>query len=303
MIILRSNSFLGIWVGMELNILRFIPILRYFETQYLMERGVKYFLVQGLASILFIFTSARFLVARCNLFRLAFFRLIVKLGAAPFHGWFLNLINTTSLRTLFFLSTIQKIGPLIITARIARKPFFYEILVFTIFIGAVVGMVGARIGKILAASRLVNLSWIMIGVLEGVGLFFRFFLIYSVVLRTVILIYTHCSFRDRACIRGARFWVRASFIISLISLGRMPPLLGFMGKILLIKRCVGHLSFFIVLYLVLRSAIILSLYIRFIYRRVSAPTGLLTEQSPPSLIASLTIRTIFLFPVRAFSLV
>jgi len=41
---------------------------------------------------------------------------MLKLGAAPLHGWFLALINTSTARIIIYLSTTQKIIPLIVTS-------------------------------------------------------------------------------------------------------------------------------------------------------------------------------------------
>jgi len=298
-VVIRSNSFLCMWLGLELNILRFIPILTSIETDYLLERGVKYFLVQGLASILFIFASVSFLGAGGGFFRLAFLRIIIKLGAAPFHGWFVNLINTVSITSLYILATIQKIRPLIIISGIVNKPFFFFILTITVFVGVGTGLSGLRFGKILAASRLVNLSWMMIRTLEGTGLFFCFFTIYSCLLGYTLFTYEQISSEGRICIRGTTFWLSRCFILGLISLGRMPPFLGFVGKVILIKRCTGLLSLTLILYIVLRSVAILSLYIGFVYCRVGAPTDLAINCNPIPLRAVGGAIALILFPARS----
>jgi len=296
---MRSNSFLCMWLGLELNILRFIPILTSMETNYLLERGVKYFLVQGLASILFIFSTVSFLGTGGRVFRLAYLRIIIKLGAAPFHGWFVNLINTVSITSLFILATVQKIRPLIIISRMVNKPFFFFILALTVFVGVGTGLSRLRFGKILATSRLVNLSWIIVRILEGLGLFFCFFSIYACLLGYILLTYEHVSSEGRVCIRGATFWLSGCFILGLISLGRMPPFLGFVGKVILIKGCMGLLSFPFILYLVFRSVAILRLYVRFVYCRVGAPANLSVSLSPPRLAIGAGAGALLLFPVRA----
>lgn len=86
MLALSRGSRLMMWLALEMNILRFLPILVSGEISPL-ENSMKYFLIQRVASILFImavlvmsFNYARFIEAGIVL------ALLIKLGAAPFHG-------------------------------------------------------------------------------------------------------------------------------------------------------------------------------------------------------------------------
>merc|ERR1711915_939691 len=50
-------------------------------------------------------------------------RIIIKLGAAPFHGWFISIIKRSSLWILFLLSTVQKLIPLLILSNLKISNF------------------------------------------------------------------------------------------------------------------------------------------------------------------------------------
>ena len=95
--------------------LRFLPIILSDTSDMLLERGLKYFLVQSVRSILF-------LVGSLTILRGSFpdptclitIPILVKLGAAPFHGWFIRILSIVQIRTLTLLSTLQKLTPLLL---------------------------------------------------------------------------------------------------------------------------------------------------------------------------------------------
>merc|ERR1719430_313599 len=60
-----------------------------------------------------------------------FTRIIIKLGAAPFHRWFLSLSKTLSLLILMLISTVQKIIPIII---LRLLNVINNIIIFVLFI-------------------------------------------------------------------------------------------------------------------------------------------------------------------------
>lgn len=102
------------WVSLEINMLRFLPILVSSEVSPL-ENSIKYFLVQRLASILFIISVlAGSFNYSCVIEAIVIIPLLIKLGAVPLHGWFLSLVKTVNMYTLFLLSTVQKAIPLVI---------------------------------------------------------------------------------------------------------------------------------------------------------------------------------------------
>merc|ERR1712037_89254 len=79
------------------------------------ENSIKYFLIQRIASIIYIICVLICLI-KYNFILETFMitRMMIKLGAAPFHGWFLSLSKSVRLFVLLLISTIQKIIPVLI---------------------------------------------------------------------------------------------------------------------------------------------------------------------------------------------
>jgi NADH:ubiquinone oxidoreductase subunit 2 (subunit N) len=110
---LRQSSFLGVWVRLELNILLFVALLRFRKSGLEVVR-IKYFIVQRIGSTLFLRSVgiATFIGVREALIRLIRLALFLKLGVAPFHGWFIRVISDIRWDFFFLASTVQKVLPL-----------------------------------------------------------------------------------------------------------------------------------------------------------------------------------------------
>ena len=171
-IAIRSNSAIIIWVRLELNILRFLPIITSSEYSPI-ENSIKYFLIQSIASIIYI-TCVLLCLIKYNYILELFIaiRIIIKLGAAPFHGWFLSLAKSLRLFILLLISTVQKIIPILIT-RVLN--IFNGIIIFVCIITFLVifynSIILLRLIKILALSRINNLIWFLVRVITGIQFF------------------------------------------------------------------------------------------------------------------------------------
>merc|ERR1711894_839568 len=145
-------------VRLELNILRFLPIITSSEYSPI-ENSIKYFLIQRIASIIYIICVLICLIKyNFILETLMVIRMMIKLGAAPFHGWFLSLSKSVRLFVLLLISTVQKIIPILI---IRSLNMFNTIIVFVCFVTFFVifynRMILLSLIKILAISGINNL--------------------------------------------------------------------------------------------------------------------------------------------------
>lgn len=83
-------SWFGVWGGIELNIICFIPLVIHFSSFIAVEGVVKYFLVQSLGSIGVLFgglmeDSFFFSGFASVVFFFVGLRLLIKIGVFPFH--------------------------------------------------------------------------------------------------------------------------------------------------------------------------------------------------------------------------
>lgn len=101
---LRRTSFLGAWLGLEVSLLSFIPIIIRDSN---VESPLKYFLIQAWASLLVLtgFTSPELELLRSA-------GLLIKLGAAPFYSWYPLVVGSLNWQNNFFIATVLKVAPL-----------------------------------------------------------------------------------------------------------------------------------------------------------------------------------------------
>lgn len=178
-IAVRSNSRIIIWVRLEFNILRFLPIITSSEYSPI-ENSIKYFLIQSAASILYIISVLLCLIKYVYLLEvLIIVSIMIKIGAAPFHGWFLSLSKSLRLFVLLLLSTVQKIIPVLITSMLnmvnAVVTLVCVITFLVIFYNRIMIL---RLIKILALSGINNLVWFLVRIIAGIQFFYLLLTIY-----------------------------------------------------------------------------------------------------------------------------
>jgi len=146
------------WVSLEVNILSFLPIMSSNDLSPF-ENTIKYFLVQSLASIMFItVTIVRIFKYKYRIERVLILSIVLKLGIAPFHSWFIIIIKITNLHNLFLLSTLQKFIPLVIIRSFNIKyNLILALFILNRFVISINRIEIMRIIKILGFSRINNL--------------------------------------------------------------------------------------------------------------------------------------------------
>lgn len=181
---------------------------------------------------------------------------------APFHGWFLALIKFTRTKILFYLSTLQKLIPLIVCRKLnLRMSKFIIFIVLGGFIVFIVGVSTLKLKKILALSSINNLNWIIIRNFINIKLILFFVIIYVFLLGGVISRIIENKKIIFLQMANINFLAKIYLIFSLMSLGGLPPLLGFFRKLLVLKTSI--LRIVIIIFFIFSSLIILFYYIRF----------------------------------------
>ena len=254
---LRVTSRLLIWIRLELNILRFLPIISSKENVEI-ENSIKYFLIQRWASITFLIRFFFFFVVNNNFFILINLRLFIKLGISPFHSWFISILKTSSLNTLFILSTLQKIIPLIIIFNTKVNSILILIVIFLTLIFILSLLPGTiNINKVLALSSINNIIWLIISTLFSLKIILLFITVYIYILLGVVIIYNFYSLSVFNQINSIVFLDKFSILMIFISLGGMPPLLGFLSKMLILKILISNFIRMVLVFIIVMSSLLL----------------------------------------------
>ena len=264
-IAIRFNSRLIIWISLEINILRFLPIISS-GVNIELENSVKYFLVQRWASIIFLmrFFFCNYLFRRINL--ILIIRIFIKLGISPFHTWFISILKTCSLYILLILSTIQKIIPLIILNNIffVLNLFYLRVFFTILFLLFILPRV-INLNKLLALSSLGNILWLISRNILSLKLMFLFIIIYIYILIGIYIFYNSYYYRIFIQINSINLFDKIIIILVFMSLGGIPPILGFLRKLLILKIIFYYENIVLFLMIIFSSLILLYHYISRIY--------------------------------------
>nr|AVN67399.1 NADH dehydrogenase subunit 2 [Elliptorhina javanica] len=275
-ITISSNSWLGAWMGLEVNLLSFIPLMTNSDNILTSEASLKYFLIQALASssLLFIIVSKSLMESMFSLLQtplvmmMVITPLMMKSGAAPLHWWFPSVMEGLSWNNCFILMTVQKIAPLLLMSYlISFSTFITMIIMMSITIGALGGYNQVSIRKILTYSSINHLGWMMTAMSLGENLWLIYFLIYSLLTLTIIMIVSpmQISFINQTFLINKKKIMKFMLFSSLLSLGGLPPFLGFLPKWIIIQSLLlNHISVLTLLIIVI-SLITLYYYLRISY--------------------------------------
>nr|YP_010956301.1 NADH dehydrogenase subunit 2 [Troglocarcinus corallicola]WMY25265.1 NADH dehydrogenase subunit 2 [Troglocarcinus corallicola] len=268
---ISSSSWFAAWIGLELNLMCFIPLITTKMNPYLSEAAVKYFLIQAMGSALLISSSLFYIPFSFISHTLILMSLLLKLAAAPFHFWFPQIVEGLTWPQVFLLSTLQKLAPMILISYLQLTPFMMNMIIFSAMLSAILGAIGGLnvmyLRKIIAFSSINHLSWLLIAMLTSEVFWLLYFIIYSVMLSTIIMMFFKLNvFMFSSLIQ---FYHNNSYhfiliIMNLLSLGGLPPLVGFVPKWLLIQLMMNYYLIIPMLMLLFSSLITLYFYLRII---------------------------------------
>lgn len=253
----------------------FIPLIRDNNNLISTEASLKYFLTQALASSVLLFAVILFILENHFIFQIHNYSswiilsaLLLKRGTAPFHFWFPNVIEGLSWTNGLILITWQKIAPLILISYLIIKPLLLCRIILSAIIGALGGFNQTSIRKLIAFSSINHLRWILSAILISESLWFIYFCIYSFLSFTIVFIlnifnvfYINQLFSIFITSKTFKFFS----LINLLSIGGLPPFIGFIPKWLLIQSLSLSGQFFLTTILTVTTLIALYFYLRLCY--------------------------------------
>ena len=248
-----ASSLVFIWLCIEISVLRFILILLSSNLSQDYRVTIKYFLFQAMASILFLITLILFKDRKS--FNLLI--LMIKLGIAPFHLWFMAIIDKISLLNLIWVSIFQKIIPLRFMMLLKAN----EILIFGLglrfFISSIHILLQRKLKKIIGASSIYSACWVLISSVTCERLGWRFFLTYRIFQICLLRFRRIASTLPFKSSFGQNSWSHICLILLILNLSGFPPSPLFFIKLrVLIQFLIGgHLGWRLTLRLGARSVI------------------------------------------------
>nr|AML25992.1 NADH dehydrogenase subunit 2 [Staphylinidae sp. BMNH 1274232] len=273
---ISSNSTMGMWIGLEINLLSFIPLIQEKNNQYSSESSLKYFLTQALASTILLF-SLIFMTKNLMIMKnidnsiMIIFNsaLLTKMGMAPFHFWFPEVIEGLNWLNCLILLTWQKITPMVlIMFNMNFQYFFLIIIVFSMMVSGFIGINQISLRKILAYSSINHMAWMISSMYFSETIWMTYFLIYSILSINIIAMFfmLNIYFYNQLIIslNNNMMW-KFFFSFNFLSLSGLPPFLGFMPKWLTIQYLIQINWFLLAFFMVMLTLMTLFFYIRLIF--------------------------------------
>lgn len=194
--------------------------------------------------------------------------IILKSGAAPLHFWFPSVIEGLNWYSNLLLITWQKIAPLMILSYTINLNLIIFIIIFSILFGRLGGINQTSLRKLLAFSSINHLGWIIAGILNNETLWRLYFIFYTFLNFSIVVLFNNFklfNINQTFRIFKSNKFINISLFISLISLGGLPPFIGFMPKWLIIELLVINKMYFILITILCLTLITLYFYIRISY--------------------------------------
>lgn len=273
-IAISSNSWFTCWLGLELNLIRIIPLILINLNKNSTEAAIKYFLAQAIASLILIFAiTVNFLFSEASFLEITEILIITSLrlkgGLAPLHFWFPQIAQSLNWTQCLIIFTLQKISPLLLIFSFRLKLIFF-IRVISSLTGALGGLNQNFVKILIAYSSVAHGGWILLGCSLRIRCWILYFSVYSFLSFTIInFFYSRQNFKITQIFSSPdSFFNKNTLAINMLSLGGLPPLIGFFAKLSVILISLKFKNFFILIPLILRSIISLFFYTRVIYSRI-----------------------------------
>ncbi len=263
---ISASNWIILWLIIELNLLRILPIIFLNNLTKEIEALIKYLISQTIRSRLLLISFTLLTIKETLPFSSSIFLIatLFKLGIFPFHLWLPSIFNSTNWWSIFLLSSIQKIPPLIIILEIINiiNPWLILIIIINAIIRAIIAINQTNLQPILCYSSIHHTSWLIRGLILSKDTSIIYFSIYT----TLLLLITIHFFKLKI-IKSSQLNINNSpttphtftITIQFLSLRGIPPLIGFLPKILILYPLTNLKPIF-ALSLTLSSSIALFFY-------------------------------------------
>nr|BDQ43771.1 NADH dehydrogenase subunit 2 [Duplodicodrilus acinctus] len=248
---LSSTNWMFLWASMELNLLSFIPILMSSKSNSETEGSIKYFLAQALGSALMLTSSimmwSPYSILPTMMSSMLMASILLKLGSAPCHFWYPSVMSSISWISCTILSSWQKLAPLAIlvyfTSQVS-KSLIPLMAGLNAMLGGIMGMNQSQLRAIMAYSSIGHLGWMMSFMLMGMPMLtMLYFMIYCSLIIPLFMLFNVMNLmtlKQLSKITTMSMTSQLLISIMLISLAGLPPLTGFMPKMLAIMMLISY---------------------------------------------------------------
>nr|AAL90612.1 NADH dehydrogenase subunit 2 [Brookesia peyrierasi] len=249
-----SHHWLTAWMGLELNMLSILTIIMQPKHPRTTESSIKYFLIQAIASAVMLFSGTinAMQTGQWDISQLTnkyastmiMLAMLMKIGAVPIYFWLPEVMQGATMKTALIISTWQKIAPLTILFMTFNKmppKMMITMGMMSVIIGGLGGINQTQLRKLMAYSSLANLGWTMM-----IFPMFPHTAMLNIIIYMLMLIPTFFmmeimmlkSLQNMTTTWTTSTTMNVLLTLLLLSLSGLPPLTGFMPKLLILDNLI-----------------------------------------------------------------
>nr|AUW38575.1 NADH dehydrogenase subunit 2 [Choerocoris paganus] len=239
---LSSNNWISMWMGLEINMLSFIPMINN-KNKTTSEAMMIYLLTQSVSSMMLMFSIIMMNLTMNDLFNnIILMSLLIKLGAAPFHMWLPEMLSKMSWTGGMMLMTWQKIAPMSMINNLnVNNSILYTSVILSVMVGTLGGLNQLSLRKIMGYSSINHLGW-MLSVSKTKNNWMLYLFIYSIMIIMLCQMFHQYNMIHINQINNMNMTMteKLNYVIMMMSLGGLPPFLGFLPKWLVIQTMMNN---------------------------------------------------------------
>nr|WIL79887.1 NADH dehydrogenase subunit 2 [Trichodes sp.] len=276
MISISAYSWFGMWMGLEINMISIIPLFTHYKNMYSSEAAIKYFLTQAMASMMILFSiiilsmnSLIYYDLNQMFILITNSALLTKMGAAPFHFWFPEVIEGLNWFNSLILLTWQKIAPMILIMYIIKMNYFIMmIIILSMIISSIMGFNQISLRKILAFSSINHIGWMLSALIYSKIIWLIYWLIYTIISINIIFLFNKFKLfyiNQLNSILNFSPMLKMFFLLNFFSLGGIPPFIGFFPKWMVIFMLNYNDQFFLSFIMIFFTLLTFYFYMRIMF--------------------------------------
>nr|ASR18191.1 NADH dehydrogenase subunit 2 [Aeneolamia contigua] len=260
---LSSNNWLGSWMGLEINLIAFTSLMYMKLNYYTSESMMKYFIIQSMGSSILLLGIIILSLKIMENSTMMMMGLMIKLGVAPFHTWMISMMESLNWMNCLILSTWQKIATLMLMSYIINKMSMINIML-SLIVGSIGGINQLSIKKMMAYSSINNMGWIIMSMMISMKLWMNYFIIYSMMISSLMMLTMKMklNYLNQCLITSSSPLNKLIFSVTMLSLGGLPPMLGFLPKFMTMQSMSSNGNYMMLMLMISSSLITLYFYMQ-----------------------------------------
>nr|WRG00656.1 NADH dehydrogenase subunit 2 [Laodracon carsticola] len=253
-LVMTSNNWMFAWLNLEMNTLAMLPVISKTKHPRAIEAATKYFLMQAIASCLLLCASSMnaWYTGTWNITQtddkftstMMFIALSMKAGTVPTHFWLPEVMQGSTLITTMLMSTWQKLAPISLILSMSNNtpsniPLIVGLLSTTF--GGWGGMNQTQLRKMMAYSSIANMGWtIMVLSFQPKASMVSIFIYIITIIPTISMmeLMSTKTLQNMTTSWSTSPITSAILASLLLSTAGLPPLTGFIPKLLILNELV-----------------------------------------------------------------